>query len=184
VKDRHMTAWTDAMIDRLRALSQTGETTAEMAVTMNREFCIHLSRYSLIGKMRREGIKSGNPHKLRTPVPAKKRTKVVTPSMVTDDVPFLAPVKLVVEYVPQGRSPETLLAIGPFKCRQFLPGQDHKPAPERLFCANPIEPGARRWFCATCSERFSQPGSAAPTEDDGEKFNALRKRSALTGAML
>ncbi|MFI5409114.1 hypothetical protein [Kaistia sp. UC242_56] len=184
MKDHNKNAWTAAMIDRLRELSQTGDTTAVMAETMNREFGLSLSRYSLIGKMRREGIASGNPRKLHTPGQSKKRAKVAAPSIVTDDVPFLPPVKLVVEYVPPGLAPETFLAVGPFKCRQFLPGQDHKSAPEQLVCANPIEPGARRWFCAACSERFSQTGSAAPTEDDGEKFNALRKRSALTGALL
>lgn len=184
MKDHNKNAWTDAMIERLRVLAATGDTTAVMAVTMNREFGVQLTRYSLIGKMRREGIATGNPRKLHTPGQSKKRTKVAAPAIVTDDVPFLPPVKLVVEYVPAAQNPRTFLEAGQFHCQNFLPDQDHKPAPERLVCANPVNFASRFRFCAACGEHLTSRATKVVLKADSAKHNALRKRSALTGAML
>jgi len=184
VKDRNITTWTAAMIERLSALAPTGQTSAVMAEIMNREFGLRLTRYSLIGKMYREGIKSGNPYRLRTPGTKKKRTKVTAPPMVPDDVPFLPPVELVIEYVPAARMPKTFLEAGQFECQNFLPDQDDKPAPERLVCANPVNFASRFRFCAACGEHLTSRATRVVLKAESAKHNALRKRSALTGAML
>lgn len=181
---RIMTTWTDAMIDRLRALADTGQTTAVMAVAMNREFGVQLSRYSIIGKMHREGIKTGNPYKLQTPGLRKKRSKVVAPPMVTDDPPFLPPVPLAVEYVPPGLNPKPFLNAGQFECQNFLPDQDGKPAPERLVCANPVNFASRFRFCSACGERLTTRATAVVVKDAPLKYRPGRKRSSLTGALL
>jgi len=166
--------WTEARLNKVRVLASKGMSATEMARKLK-----FWTAKAIRTKCREERIKL-KAHK----GVAKKRPKVVAPSIMTDDVPFLLPVELEVEYVPAAQSPETFLAVGPFKCRQFLPDQDQKPAPDRLVCANPIEPGSRRWFCAACSERFPAPVSADPLDDDAPEFNALRKRSTLTGAVL
>ncbi|MCX5569625.1 hypothetical protein [Kaistia nematophila] len=166
--------WTEARLNKLRVLASQGVSAADIA----RELKFWTAKAIRV-KCRAERIKL-KAHRGA----AKKRPKVVAPSIMADDVPFLPPVELVVEYMPAARAPETFLAVGPFKCRQFLPDQDQKPAPDRLVCANPIEPGSRRWFCAACSERFPAPVSADPLEDDAPEFNAARKRSTLTGAVL
>lgn len=225
--------WTEQMIDRLRVLAAKGESSADIAATMNREFKMSFTRNSIIGKMQRAEIMSANSPKMNlawTPArlanlrtlaksqltaaeisrklkfwsakairdkcrtegvklkvhkrPARKRPKVVAPSMVTDEVPFLAPVELVVEYVPSARSPKTFRDAGQFACQNFLPDQDHKPAPERLVCANPVNFGSRFRFCATCGERLTVRATRVVIKADPAKFNAARKRSALTGAML
>jgi hypothetical protein len=165
--------WTDARVNRLRVLASKGLTVAEISAKLK-----FWSAKAIRTKCRAERIKV-KAHK----APAKPKT--VAPPMVTGEVPFLPPAELVVEYVPLGVNPKPFLEAGQFDCQYILPGQDDKPAPERLVCANPVNFASRFRFCAACGERLTTRATVVRIREP--KPNGARpgrKRSALTGAQL
>jgi len=165
--------WTEARVNRLRILAGKGLTVADIARKLK-----FWSAKSIRTKCRAERIKV-KAHK----APAKP--KVAAPPMVTDEVPFLPPAELVVEYVPTGGAPKPFLEAGQFECQYILPGQGEKPAPERLVCANPVNFGSRFRFCAACGERLTTRATVVRIREP--KPNGARpgrKRSVLSGALL
>ncbi|WEK50335.1 MAG: hypothetical protein P0Y66_22280 [Candidatus Kaistia colombiensis] len=166
--------WTPERVDKLRVLASNRMSATEISKALK-----FWSAKVIRNKCRDEKIKL-KAHKGAAKMPP----KVKAPPMATDDVPFLPPVALVVEYVPAARSPKTFLEAGQFECQNFLPDQDSKPAHERLVCANPVNFASRFRFCAACGERLTVRATKVVVRAAPAKFNAARKRSALTGAML
>lgn len=165
--------WTPARIDRLRVLASKDLSVAEISAKLR-----FWSAKAIRGKCRVERIKL-KAHKTQP------RPGGAAPPLATEEVPFLPPAELVVEYVPTGGTPKPFLEAGQFECQYILPGQDTKPAPERLVCANPVNFASRFRFCAACGERLTMRATVVRIREP--KPNGARpgpKRSVLSGALL
>lgn len=163
--------WTPTRLDRLRVLASKGLTVAEISAKLK-----FWSAKAIRTKCRAERIKL-KAHKKQP------RPKVAAPPMVTEEVPFLLPAELIVEYVPTAGAPKPFLEAGQFECQYILPGQDDKPAPERLVCANPVNFASRFRFCAACGERLTMRATVV-REPKPNGAPPGRKRSVLSGALL
>lgn len=165
--------WSRSDVANLRTLAKSGHDDKSIAAEL-----VRWSVKAIREKARVEGIK------IRT-VRVKAKPKIVAPPMVTEEVPFLPPAELAVEYVPTGGAPKPFLEAGQFECQYILPGQDTKPAPERLVCANQVNFASRFRFCAACGERLTMRATVVRIREP--KHNGARpgrKRSVLSGALL
>lgn len=186
--------WSTEMTDRLDALHRNGSTDTQAAKAMSEEFGLTITKGSIAGRRYREGIvlrsegqTGGDAHRGITQTANRARRaralpKIDAPAMTADTVPFLAPSKLKREYIPTGRTPVTLLASGDFVCKMLLPDQEQVPAPQRLYCGNPLSEWTRLSFCPACKEGLGLRLTSAPKQNDKTLFMFPRKRQQTRAA--